>query len=387
MDMYPRICNTPKSNSFFLFGARGTGKSTHLKALFASNQTLWIDFLKSEDEERFAADPDILYSIVTSAVPSYEWVVIDEVQKIPKILDTIHRIIESKTVTTKFALTGSSARKLKRGSANMLAGRAYAYHLFPFSFKELGTSFDLEKTINFGMLPTVYNLKNDEDIKDYLRSYTELYVKEEVWLEQLIKNLTPFRKFLEVAAQMSGEIVNYSKIAKQIGCDTKTVQNYFLILEDTLLSFTLEAYHSSIRKRLISAPKFYFFDNGVKRSLERTLNMKITPSNFAFGKAFEHFIITQAFFLNQYKKLDYRFFYLKTKDGAEIDLIIDRPGRPLALVEIKSATKVDDSDASTLIEFKKSLPDADCYLLSLDKLDRVSRDIHFCYWQTFFDDF
>ncbi len=384
MDMYPRICNILKTQSFFLLGPRGTGKSTYLKYLFSDSNVLWFDFLKSADEERFSENPDLLFDIVTTAKQTYDWVVIDEVQKVPKILDIIHRIIESKVVNTKFALTGSSARKLKRGSANMLAGRAFSHHLFPFSYQELGSSFDLQKAINFGMLPVIWNYSNEvtqeEEIKAYLRSYVELYVKEEVWIEQLIKNLPPFRKFLEVAAQMSGEIINYSKIAKQIRCDVKTVQNYFLILEDTLMSFSLEAYHTSVRKRLISSPKFYFFDLGVKRALERTLNLQLLPSSFTYGKNFEEFIITQIIFLNEYKKLDYRFFYLKTKDGAEIDLIIERPGKALVLIEIKSSTNVDDSDISTLLEFKKSLPSAQCYCLSLDLIDRTKKDVRIVFW-------
>jgi len=379
-----------KSQSFFFLGARGTGKTTYLNALFSQSNVLWLDFLKSTDEETFSQNPDLLFDIVTTAPKPYEWVVIDEVQKVPKILDVIHRIIEAKLVETKFALTGSSARKLKRGSANMLAGRAYSHHLFPFSYRELGPSFDLNKAMNFGMLPVVWNFSNEarfeEEIKAYLRSYAELYVKEEVWIEQLIKNLTPFRKFLDVAAQMSGEIVNYSKIAKQVNCDVKTVQNYFLILEETLMSFTLEAYHTSVRKRLISAPKFYFFDLGVKRALARTLNLQLLPSNFTYGKHFEEFIITQAIFLNEYKKLDYRFFYLKTKDGAEIDLIIERPGKPLALIEIKSSDHVDDSDISTLAEFKKSFPSAQGFCLSLDPFERTRKDVRMIFWQKGFEE-
>lgn len=344
-------------------------------------KVLWLDFLKASEEEQFSRNPELLYDIVINHRPPYEWVVIDEIQKIPKILDTIHLLIESGKTKTKFALTGSSARKLKHGSANLLAGRVFANYFFPFLFSELGNSFDLDKAINYGMLPTVWMTEDEEEIKSYLRSYAEVYVKEEVWIEQLIKNLTPFRKFLEVASQMSGEIINYSKIAKQINVDPKTVQNYFLILEDTLLSFSLEAYHSSVRKRLITAPKFYFFDLGIKRALERTLNLKIEKQNFTYGKNFEQFIITQMFFHNHNLKLDYKFYYLKTKDGAEIDLIIDRPGTGLVLVEIKSSPQIDRSDIRHLIEFKKSFPKSMAYCLSNDPFERSIEEVRVINWQ------
>jgi len=381
MDMYPRLCNPLKSKSFILIGSRGTGKSTFLKAIFSENDTLWIDFLTAKDEDRFSSNPDTLFDIVTLAKNPYEWVIIDEVQKVPKILDVIHRILESKIVNTKFALTGSSARKLKKGAANLLAGRAISHFLFPFTVDELGSDFNLEKALNFGLLPTVWTTSSNEEIKEYLRSYTDLYIKEEIWLEQLIKNLVPFRKFLEVSSQMNGEIINFSKIARQIDCDVKTVQNYFQILEDTNITFTLEAYHTSIRKRLISSPKFYFFDIGIKRALERSLNLEITPNNFTYGKHFEHFLIIQMFFCNHYKKLDYQFFYLKTKDGAEIDLIIDRPGEPLAIIEIKSTSKIEKNDFQTLIEFKRSLPNAEAFCLSQDTYERVDSEINIMPWQ------
>lgn len=344
---------------------------------------MWLDFLKASEEEQFSRNPELLYDIVISANPQYDWIVVDEIQKIPKILDTIHLVLESGKTKTKFALTGSSARKLKRGSANLLAGRVFSNYFFPFMFLELENSFDLDKAINYGMLPTVWVTENEEEIKSYLRSYAEIYIKEEVWHEQLIKNLTPFRKFLEVASQMSGEIINYSKIAKQINIDTKTVQNYFLILEDTLLSFSLEAYHSSIRKRLITAPKFYFFDLGVKRALERTLNLKIEKQNFTYGKNFEQFIITQMHFFNFNFNFnfDYKFYYLKTKDGAEIDLIIDRPGASLVLIEIKSSSQIDKSDLRNLIEFKKSLPESIAYCLSNDPFERIVEDVKIINWQ------
>ena len=379
--MYPRTINILKSKSFFLFGARGTGKTTFLKQFFKAENVLWLDFLKSSDEERFSRNPELLYDIIINATHSYDWVVIDEVQKIPKILDTIHLILESGKTKIKFALTGSSARKLKRGTANLLAGRVFSHYFFPFVFSDLESSFDLDKAINYGMLPTVWVTNDEEEIKAYLRSYAELYVKEEVWLEQLIKNLMPFRKFLEVASQMSGEIVNYSKIAKQINIDTKTVQNYFLILEDTLLSFSLEAYHSSVRKRLITAPKFYFFDLGVKRALERTLNLKIEKQNFTYGKNFEQFIISQMFFYNKNLNFDYKFYFLKTKDGVEIDLIIDRPGTGLLLIEIKSSNQVDKSDLRHLIEFKKLFSHSEACCLSNDPFARTIEDVKVVHWQ------
>jgi predicted AAA+ superfamily ATPase len=350
-----------------------------IKELLKPYSVLKIDLLLAHDEEKFGQNPDALIDIFATS-SSLEWIIIDEIQKYPKLLDVIHYLIEEKKVTTKFALTGSSARKLKRGAANLLAGRLFTNHLYPLTFIELKENFSLSKALNFGTLPHIFN--NQEDLLniEYLRSYVETYVKEEVWLEQIIKDLTPFRKFLEIAAQMNGEILNFTKIGTQINVDHKTVINYFSILEDTLSGLKLEAFHTSVRKRVIKSPKFYFFDLGVKKALERNLTVEVKPHLFQYGKHFEAFIITQCHFLNSYYRKDFQFTYLKSGDGAEIDLIIERPGESLVLIEIKSSLSVLTTDLSALEGYLPQFPNATAYCWSQDNLKKEKGGIKYRLW-------
>jgi predicted AAA+ superfamily ATPase len=199
----------------------------------------------------------------------------------------------------QFVITGPSTRKIKKQGANLLAGRAFQYALFPFSLFELGNDFQLHSTLNFGMLPAIFSLQDNEEKKDFLRSYVQKYIKEEIQLEQLVRDIAPFRKFLEVAAQSNAEILNYSKIGRSCGVDYKSVSRYFEILEDTFLGFFLDSYHNSIRKRQIASPKFYLFDVGVVRSLTYQLNIEISPNNYTYGKLFESFFIQECFKLKR----------------------------------------------------------------------------------------
>ena len=349
--MFQRIKKLSKNNSFFLFGARGTGKSTLLKQQFQTKETLWIDLLTDADENRYGRHPDEL-SRALEAQP-YSRIVIDEVQKAPKLLDVVHHEME-KQKKRQFILTGSSARKLKRGSANLLAGRAFTHPLFPLTFLELGDAFNLKDCLEFGSLPKLFAYHDKEEKNEFLRSYVKNYLKEEISVEQLVRQLNPFRDFLEVAAQSNGKIVNYSKIANDIGVDDKTVYNYFSILDDTLVGFHLPAFHRSVRKQLRTSPKFYFFDPGIVRALDNTLRVELLPQTYAFGNAFEHWVILECFRLNEYRQLDYKFSYLQTKDGSEIDLIIQRPGKPELLAEIKSASRITDQQCGRLKHFQKS---------------------------------
>lgn len=374
--MINRLFKPLKSNSFFLFGPRGTGKTTWLKSHFPQN-TLWIDLLNPYEEERFALQPLLLSELIDKHKPA--WVVIDEVQKNPKLLNIVHSEIEKRS--SLFALTGSSARKLKRGAANLLAGRAFVYYLHPFTHLEFGNSFDISETLTWGSLPklTEYNLEAEK--KTYLKSYAQTYLKEEIISEQIIRKLDPFRRFLAVAAQQNGEVINYTSIAKDVGTDVKTVQSYFQILEDTLVGFMLPAYHHSIRKQQTSNPKFYFFDIGIKRALEGSLGNQLVPHTYGYGKIFEHFVILEMLRLNDYFEKDFRFYYLRTKDHAEIDLIIERPGQATALVEIKSATQIDERHVRTLNHFQKSFKNAQSYCLSQDKLAHKIGEVEVLHWQ------
>ncbi len=352
-----------KSRSFFVLGPRGTGKSTWIKHHFQDKNHLYVDLLDPMVEDLYRVDPQELRRQI-NASSNLEWVIIDEVQKLPKLLDLVHQTMEETKI--KFVLSGSSARKLKRGSANLLAGRASMYHLWPFTSAELGDRFDLDFSLRWGALPQIYSESSDEGRREYLRAYAVNYLKEEIQAEQIVRKLDPFRTFLQVAAQTHTQIVNFAKISRDVGVDVTTVQNYFSILEDTLIGILLPAYHTSIRKRQLQSPKFYFFDPGVVRSLTRQLNQDLTPGSFAYGLHFEQFLILEIMRLAEYKRLDYEYSYLRTKDGVEIDLIIDRPGSDKICMEIKSSDRIQPDDVHPLLSLSKDIPHSKAYCLSRD---------------------
>lgn len=361
--MFYRLIKLPESNSFFLFGPRGTGKSTLIKTKFDPLKTFYVDLLLYQTENQYARDPDLLYRQVKALQPTILTVVIDEIQKLPKLLDIVHKLIEE--TDKQFILTGSSARKLKTGSANLLAGRAFERSLHPLTVKELGEAFNLTEVLQWGSLPGIFKLQNNADRADYLLAYANTYLKEEVVSEQFIRNLGPFRKYLEVAAQHNGQIINFSNIACDVGADPKTVQSYFSILEDTLVGFLLEPYLQSTRKRVHRSPKFYFFDIGVCRALANLLLVPPHPSTAYYGDLFEHFLILEFIRHEAYLRRNYRFYYL-SDETTSVDLIIERPGKPLAIVEIKSATQIQKRHLSPLISMKKSFPKAEVFCLSQD---------------------
>lgn len=378
--MVRRTQKLSKNNSLFLFGARGTGKTTLLRELYSNTNPLWIDLLSDKDEDRFGRNPDELSQVLKTG--QYNCVVIDEIQKAPKLLDIVHREIE-KYKKIQFVLTGSSARKLKRGSANLLAGRAFTYHLFPLTYDELGDQFDLHSVLEFGSLPKLLDFSHSDEKNEFLRSYVKTYLREEIQVEQLIRKLNPFRDFLEIAAQCNGKIINYSKIARDVGVDDKTIQNYFTILEDTLVGFHLPSFHRSIRKQQRESPKFYLFDTGVTRALSGTLRVDLVPKTYAFGATFEHFIILECFRKNEYLKRDYKFSYLKTKQGVEVDLITERPGEPDLLIEIKSTSKANTEHVAALKNMSKDWDKPfESQLWSLDENEKVIDGVKCLHWRT-----
>jgi uncharacterized protein len=386
---FPREIKIPTSQSFFLFGGRGTGKSTLLRNGLERHRTHWIDLLEMDQEAKYARSYEQLRIELLALGNEITTVVIDEVQRLPKLLNEVHRLIENDKVPFRFALTGSSARKLKAGGANLLAGRAVLRSLFPLTSVELGADFDLQKYLRFGGLPEVWQLREENEIKDYLRTYSQIYLKEEVWQEQLIRELEPFRRFLEVAAQSNGKILNYSNIARDTGVDPKTIPNWYSVLEDTLVGFHLDSFDLSLRKQMRKAPKFYLFDVGVARSLGHQLNFSPGPGTSHYGEVFEQFVLNQIYSLNIYKQLDYRLSYLQTKGGLEIDLVLWRPGRSHAFVEIKSSTLVDERNCKALMVLSKEFPEADFYVLSQDPVTKKIGNctcLHFAEFLRFFGD-
>lgn len=346
--MIKRLQKLSHKHSFFLFGARGTGKTTLLKQNFLKKDTLWINFLSFSEEDRFSKNPDLLTELIAEG--SYKRVIIDEVQKIPKILDIVHLEIE-KNKNIQFILTGSSARKLKKGKANMLAGRLFTFSLHPFTHLELNAQFNMDSILQWGALPALSNYKNKKDKSRYLMSYIQTYLKEEILVEQLVRKIKPFKGFLEVAAQNNGQIVNYSKIARNLGVDYTTVQTYFDILVDTYLGFYLKGFNRSIRKQQNQAPKFFLFDVGIARALLRQPQSSLRKGSYEYGAVFEHFVLLEFFRLNSYYEKNFQISYLRDKNNNEVDMIIQKPTGEEILVEIKSSDRSHREYQKTLEKF------------------------------------
>ena len=363
--MISRLLQLPDDESLFLFGPRGVGKTTLLKHLPWFSNALYINLLVPGEEQRFARYPDELISIVKALSTQTSHIVIDEVQKLPKLLDVVHELIE--TSSKKFILTGSSARKLKKGGANLLAGRAFVYHLFPLTSLELDNYFNLDDALRFGTLPEIYSYQTHEEKHLFLNAYAHTYLKEEIWGEQLIRELDPFRRFLEIAAQSNGKIINYLNIARDVGVDDKTIKSYYSILEDTLIGFYLESFHHSIRKQVNTKPKFYLFDTGVTRALNHLSMVPLVAQTSGYGDAFEHFIILECIRLASYHQKDFRFSYLRTSNDVEIDLIVERPNKPLLCIEIKSASIVTPIMINSFIRLTLDIKNSEAICLSQEK--------------------
>ncbi len=375
--MITRQLSFPEDYSFFLFGARGTGKSSLLQNRFVGIPHLYIDLLRPRDFDTYSLQPEILSQQLE--VADVKWVIIDEVQKITRLLDLVHYHIEKSGL--RFVLCGSSARKLRHGGANLLAGRAFTRYLFPFTNVELAADFSLAHVLAWGSLPGMFQFDHDVQRIEFLTAYTHTYLHEEILQEQVIRKLDPFRKFLNVSAQMSGQIINYSKIAREIGSTATTVQTYFQILEDTLVGLVLTPWNGSVRKRQSASPKFYYFDTGVVRALNQTLEIPLRHGTYAFGIAFEHFLINEIHRLLTYQNITFQLSYLRTKSNVEVDLIIERPGQPTILIEIKSTDKISDDDISRVQALSKDIPQSISYCLSLDPLVRKSGNVICMPWQ------
>lgn len=384
--MLNRVCNLSLKRSFFLFGARATGKSTLLSMALRDARVSFVDLL---DPNFFRISARDFQAHLEALAPDTAWVVVDEVQRSPELLNVVHRWLsrpEREATGLRFALTGSSARKLRRGGANLLAGRANVFNLYPLTHREVPTSYPFEQLLKWGGLPEVVLEPDPVEKRRILRAYAMTYLREEIAEEQLVRTLEPFQAFLTVAAQMNGKIVNYSSIAHDVGVSTTTVQTYFEILVDTLIAVVLPAYHTSIRKRQRANPKVYFFDPGVVEALiESSLEGSLSGS-YAGGSRFEHFIFLEIYRLQSYLERNWRFSYLRTKDDAEIDLIIERPNDSTFLVEIKSTDKVSDRHAATLNRFIADFDNAEAILLSNDPIAKQFGHVRCIHWRTWLQD-
>lgn len=355
-----------------------------MRHVYPKKSNLWIDLLDPKTDRLLRQKPETLAEMIRIAEGDFEYVVIDEIQKNPVLLDVVHGLIFEKKY--KFAITGSSARKLKRGAANLLAGRAFRFECHPMTHVELGTSFDLDDCLAYGSLPEVIEL-SQKDKQHFLRAYVDTYFKEEVVAEQLVRNLMPFRNFLEVASQSTGKILNMNNIAKVVGVDHTTVQNYFSILDDTMLGFLLLPYSRSIRKRQRAKSKFYYFDTGVQRTLTGLIDAPLNPESPEYGTAFEHYIVLEFKRLISYLKPDWRMSYLMTSDNVEVDLVIERPKMKTVLIEIKSTDNILSLNRQKLSGYKKLAEDfknSESYVISRDQTSLMEGEIKFIHWSRIF---
>jgi predicted AAA+ superfamily ATPase len=349
--MYSRLIEAPKDKSFFLLGPRGTGKTTWVKSKFS--KALYLDLLEAELFNDLLANPQRLENFIPRGFN--DWVIIDEVQRIPELLNEIHRLIEKSKY--KFILTGSSARKIRRKGVNLLAGRALSYRLYPLTSLELGKDFDINHSLAYGQLPCVYT---EKDAKAYLESYVKTYLEEEVQQEGFTRNLGAFSRFLESASFSQGSVLNISSVAQDCSVERKVVENYFTILEDLLIAYRIPVFSKRAKRRLVAHPKFYFFDVGLYRTLRPKGPLDI-PEEIG-GHAFESLFLQEAVAINSYFRLGYNIFYWKTSNNIEVDFVL-YGDKGIKAFEIKRTGKIFSSMLRGLKAFQKDYPSAKMYFI------------------------
>lgn len=357
-------------SSIFLFGARQTGKSTILRQQFPGS--IYIDLLDSQVKSRYERRPVLLYETLKDKAAG-TIVIIDEIPEVPQLLNEVHRLISEKNLL--FILCGSSARKLKRKGYNTLGGRAFPTFLFPFVSAELA-DFDIDKAVNCGMLPPHYLAQNPWR---KLSAYIDVYLKEEIKEEALVRNLGAFQRFLEVAALTDGEMVNYNNIAQDCGVSAATVASYFDILEDTLVGYRLPAFTRVMKRRLVQAPRFYYFDVGIANHL---LHRKdLVRGTTAYGHAFEHLVIQELYAFLHYRHSDEKLSFWRTYTGVEVDAVI---GDARVAIEIKSVEEVLPRHVKGLLSFGDDYPESRRLIVSLDPFNRSVNGVETIYVYDFF---
>ena len=319
----------PGNETFFLWGPRQTGKTTLLRKSYPD--AVWVDLLKAEEFRRYVARPELLrQEIAAEPLKSGRQIVIDEIQKVPTLLNEVHWLIENRGA--HFALCGSSARKVRRGAANLLGGRAMRYELHGLTASEIGSGFDLDRLLNHGYLPRIYESNRPNRMLD---AYIADYLKEEIAAEGIVRNLPTFSDFLDVAALSDSEIVNFSNIARECGVSSHTTKNHFQILEDTLLGRWLPAYRKRPKRRVIGAPKFYFVDVGIVNRLARRGDLH--SGSELYGKAFENWVFHELTAFSSYQEYDNPLSYWRLASGIEVDFVL---GDMAVAIEAKSSAKI-----------------------------------------------
>lgn len=366
----------PRGRSAFLWGPRKTGKSTYLTNAFPKSP--YFDFLRTDMALEYAKRPALLREriLALDSGSLRSPIILDEVQKVPLVLDEVHRLIEVNKLS--FLLCGSSARKLKRGRGNLLGGRAWRYEMFPFVSAEI-EGLNLIRALNHGLIPDHY-LRDDH--RKSLAGYVHDYLKEEIFAEGLTRNVPAFARFFDAVGFSHGELVNYANIARDCGVDAKTVREYFQILVDTLLGRMVEPFSARRSRQVITrAPKFYLFDVGVagfltKRRIEE-------ERGDSFGRAFEHFIFTELVAHSSYRELDYRIDFWRTKSGLEVDFVL---GEGEVAIEVKGTSRVDQRDLASIRSFAADYRPKKSLVVCNEKEERVVGPLRIMPWRKFLED-
>ena len=351
--------------SVFLFGARQAGKTTLLLQQFPNAE--YIDLLDSVTLRKFSNYPETLFEMYKDC-DSNTVVIIDEIQQVPLLLNEVHRLIHKRGI--RFILCGSSARKLRRKGYNTLGGRALPCYLYPLVSAEI-PDFDIDTALTKGMLPAFYTAKNAYRL---LASYLDVYLRQEIKEEALVRNLSNFQRFLDAAALTDGEIVNYNNIATDCGVSANSVKEYFSILEDTLVGYMIPAFAKRVKRRIVLSPKFYFFDIGVTNYLLH--RKEVVRGTTEYGHAFEHFVMQELIAYIGYTHNDNRLSYWRTKDGVEVDAVIgnDLLGGAKLAIEIKSTEDVQNKHLKGLRTFADEHPDCRRIVVALDRFTRRTED-------------
>ncbi len=361
--MFTRGLRLPAAGreTFFLWGPRQTGKTTLLRQSYPD--ATWVDLLKADEYRRYLERPELLREELI-AQPRPGQVVIDEVQKVPAILDEVHWLHDNRRI--QFALCGSSARKVRRGEANLLGGRAVRYELHGLTAAEIGQGFDLVRLLNHGYLPSIYESDRPDRL---LASYVGDYLKEEVAAEGLVRNLPVFSAFLNAAALSDGDLVNFANIARDCGVSGHTVKGYFGILEDTLIGRWLPAYTKRPKRRVVAAPKFYFSDVGVVNDLAR--RGRLQPGGELFGKAFENWVLHELLAYKAYHETRADLSYWRLASGIEVDFIV---GNMTVAIEAKASTKITADHLKGLRHLREDHPRVRRVVVCLESKRRTTED-------------
>ncbi|KQC14271.1 MAG: ATPase [Desulfuromonas sp. SDB] len=349
--MYSRILNYSTDRSFFLFGPRGTGKTTWVKHEFKGS--VYVDLLEAQLFNRLLANPQRLENYIP--LNFNNWIIIDEIQRVPELLNEVHRLIEK--YNFKFILTGSNARKLRKRGTNLLAGRAFTNYMHPLSAVELKNDFILEKSLKYGHLPDAYQVK---DPQRYLDSYVMTYLEQEIKQEGLSRNLNNFSRFLEAASFSQGSVLNISEVARECSIERKTVGNYFNILTDLLVGYRIPVFTRKSKRRMISHEKFYFFDTGIFRTI-RPKGPLDKPEQID-GAAGETLILQELIATNDSYNLGYKIFFWRTSNNLEVDFVLYGQ-KGLKAFEVKRTDRLSKSMFKGLKAFLKDYPQSEAFFI------------------------